>query len=106
MTMGKREAGGAKPSLWRKVLAAIGKCIGRVGTLNIVLVVVFGFFLWFNHQILDLAEQGAAVPESYACAVIAATLGECGICGWIRTTKDKRRDKEEKNDKPPTDAAG
>lgn len=104
--MGKREAGGTKPSLWRKVLAAIGKCIGRVGTLNVVLVVVFGFFLWFNHQILDLAKQGVAVPESYACAVIAATLGECGICGWIRTTKDKRRDKEDENNEPPTDAAG
>lgn len=104
--MGKREAGGTKPSLWRKVLVVIGKCIGRVGTPNIVLVVVFGFFLWFNQQILDLAKQGATVPESYACAVIAATLGECGICGWIRTTKDKRRDKEEKNNEPPTDAAG
>ena len=104
--MGKREAGGAKPSLWCKVLAAIGKCISRAGTLNIVLAVVFGFFLWFNHQILNLAKQGVTVPESYACAVIAATLGECGICGWIRTTKDKHGDKEDKNDEPPTDAAG
>ena len=52
------------------------------------------------------SKQGVAVPESYACAVIAATLGECGICGWIRTTKDKRRDKEGKNNEPPTDAAG
>ena len=104
--MGKRESGVTKTSLWRKVLEVLRKCISRVGTLNIVLVVVFGFFLWFNHQILDLAKQGAAVPESYACAVIAATLGECGICGWIRTTKDKRRDKEDKNNEPPTDAAG
>ena len=31
-------------------------------------------------------------PESYACAVIAATIGECGICGWIRTNKDRRRE--------------
>lgn len=33
------------------------------------------------------------MPESYACAVVAATIGECGICGWIRTTKDKRQDR-------------
>ncbi len=32
------------------------------------------------------------IPESYACAVIAATIGECGICGWIRTNKDRRRE--------------
>jgi hypothetical protein len=40
------------------------------------------------------------IPESYACAVVAATIGECGICGWIRTNKDRRREhqweKEEK----------
>ena len=26
------------------------------------------------------------------CAVIAATIGEAGICGWIRTTKDRKRE--------------
>lgn len=34
------------------------------------------------------------MPETYACAVVAATIGECGICGWIRTTKDKRQDRK------------
>lgn len=34
------------------------------------------------------------MPESYACAVVAATIGECGICGWIRTTKDKKLDRK------------
>ena len=32
------------------------------------------------------------MPETYACAVVAATIGECGICGWIRTNKDKKQD--------------
>lgn len=35
-----------------------------------------------------------SMPETYACAVVAATIGECGICGWIRTTKDKRQDRK------------
>ena len=35
-----------------------------------------------------------SMPESYACAVVAATIGECGICGWIRTTKDKKLDRK------------
>ena len=34
------------------------------------------------------------MPESYACAVVAATIGECGICGWIRTNKDKKQDRK------------
>ena len=35
-----------------------------------------------------------SMPETYACAVVAATIGECGICGWIRTNKDKRLDRK------------
>lgn len=34
------------------------------------------------------------MPETYACAVVAATIGKCGICGWIRTNKDKRLDRK------------
>ena len=34
------------------------------------------------------------MPETYACAVVAATIGECGICGWIRTNKDKKQDRK------------
>ena len=49
-------------------------------------------FVWFNWQMLEIFREYASIPESYACAVIAATIGECGICGWIRTNKDRRRE--------------
>lgn len=48
--------------------------------------------MWFNWQMLCIYREYASIPETYACAVIAATIGECGICGWIRTNKDKNRD--------------
>lgn len=78
----------------------------KIGTLNLILVVMFIFFLWFNWQMISLYKEANSIPETYAVAVVGATIGEAGICGWIRTTKDKRRDKEDENDKPPTDAAG
>ena len=32
--------------------------------------------------------------------IVAATIGECGICGWIRTNKDKQQDRKwEKEDR-------
>lgn len=40
----------------------------------------------------DGAAELLGIPETYACAVIAATIGEAGICGWIRTTKDRKRE--------------
>ena len=73
------------------------KCIG---TLNIVLIAVGLFFVWFNSQLLDIFREQGMIPETYACAVIAATIGECGICGWIRTNKDRNREREwEKEDR-------
>lgn len=73
--------------------------IGRIGTLNIILIVVGAFFVWFNWQMLVIFQNQGAIPETYACAVIAATIGECGICGWIRTTKDRQRERKwEKED--------
>ena len=38
--------------------------------------------------------MAAAVRMAYAQRGYAAIGGECGICGWIRTNKDKRQDRE------------
>ena len=70
----------------KKVVAAVKK----VGTLNLVLILVGAFFVWFNWQMILVFREYGSMPETYACAVVAATIGECGICGWIRTNKDKR----------------
>ena len=66
--------------------------ISKIGTLNLILILVGAFFAWFNWQMLQIFREMGCIPETYACAVIAATIGECGICGWIRTNKDKQRD--------------
>ena len=68
--------------------------IGKIGTMNLILILVGAFFVWFNWQMLEIFREYAAIPETYACAVITATIGECGICGWIRTNKDKQQDRK------------
>ena len=76
------------------LLTRIKAKFSKVGTLNIVLIIVGAFFVWFNWQMLDTFRLQGAIPEAYACAVIAATIGECGICGWIRITKDRQRERK------------
>lgn len=76
----------------RHQLRKIKELFSKVGTLNLILIIVGAFFVWFNWQMLCIYREYASIPETYACAVIAATIGECGICGWIRTNKDKNRD--------------
>lgn len=85
-----------KVSLWTKLKRKAAK----VGTLNVILIFVFGIFLWFNSRMLQIYEAQGQIPETYACAVVASLIGECGLCGWIRTTKDRRQERKwEKEDK-------
>lgn len=72
--------------------------IKQIGTLNLVLILVGTFFVWFNWQMILTFRMYGSMPETYACAVVSATIGECGICGWIRTNKDKRQDREWQKD--------
>jgi len=62
--------------------------------LDIALLLTFGFFLLFHFQMISLFREYGAIPESYAIAVVSATIGEAGICGWIRTTKLRHEDEE------------
>lgn len=79
------------------------RAICRMGTLNLVLVLVGAFFIWFNWQLLDIFRAFQSIPEMYACAVVAATIGEAGICGWIRTTKDRKREHQWEQDEKRAD---
>lgn len=74
-------------------IQSIRAALGKIGTLNLILIVVGAFFVWFNWQMIQMYRECGSIPETYACAVIAATIGECGICGWIRTNKDRKRER-------------
>ena len=78
----------------KKRLKKIVTTVKKVGTLNLVLILVGVFFVWFNWQMILAFRECGSMPETYACAVVAATIGECGICGWIRTNKDKQQDRK------------
>lgn len=82
------------------MMKRLKRFLNKIGTLNIILFLTGAFFVWFNWQMICLFRQCGSIPETYACAVVTATIGECGICGWIRTNKDKRLDRKwEKEDR-------
>lgn len=78
----------------KRIFKKLKRRLNKIGTLNIVLICVGTFFVWFNCQMLELYKTLGSIPETYACAIVAATIGEAGICGWIRTNKDKVRERE------------
>ena len=71
----------------------------KIKTLDVVLICVFGYMLFLNWQMIELFQQTGSAPETAWCALIAALIGECGICGWIRVSKDRNRERRwEKED--------
>lgn len=93
--MKRRNSQNKHPTLWGRVKGAFGK----IGTLNIVLLCVGAYTVYINWQMINVYRTCNGAPEAAWCALIAALIGECGICGWIKTSKEKHRNKcpEEKD---------
>ena len=70
----------------------------KIKTLDIVLLCVFGYMIYLNWQMLEVFKEFGSAPETAWCALIAALIGECGICGWIKTSKERNRRKKEETD--------
>lgn len=68
---------------------------GKRKTMDVVLVIIAIFLLFFVVAMLWLFYHTGAIPDTLCTCVFAACGGECGIMGWIKTTKERNRDREE-----------
>lgn len=63
-------------------------------TMNLILFIVAVAAFAFTVKMIHVFEQTGAEPSTLETCVFALLGGECGIMGWIKTTKDKKRDRE------------
>lgn len=71
-----------------------------LGTMDVILVIVGICLLAFTVEMIKTFHQYGAVPDTLVTCVFAALGGECGIMGWIKTTKDRNRERSwEQEDK-------
>lgn len=68
--------------------------LARFGTMNLILLIVGISLLWFTHRMILLYETTGGIPDTLVQCVFAVLGGECGVMGWIKTTKDKRQDRK------------
>lgn len=66
----------------------------KTGTMNFILAVIAVFLLGFIIVLLWLYYKTGSIPDTLCTCVFALCGGECGIMGWIKTTKDKREDRK------------
>ena len=64
------------------------------GVMNIVLIIVGVSLFAFTISMIQVFKEYGAVPDTLVTCVFAALGGECGIMGWIKTSKERRRERE------------
>jgi len=64
------------------------------GVMNIILVIVGVCLFAFTVAMIHIFTVYGAIPDTLVTCVFAALGGECGIMGWIKTTKDRRRERK------------
>ena len=64
-----------------------------IRTMDIILAVIAVFLLLFIVVMIWLYYQTGAIPDTLCTCVFAACGGECGVVGWIKTTKERQRER-------------
>lgn len=69
-----------------------------IKTMNLILIIIGVCLGAFTLEMIHLFYLYQTVPDTLITCVFAALGGECGIMGWIKTTKDKYREREWQNE--------
>lgn len=71
-----------------------------IGVMDIILIIVGISLLLFTISMIQIFREYGAVPDTLVTCVFAALGGECGIMGWIKTSKDRNKERRwEQEDK-------
>ena len=66
----------------------------NIRTMDVILVFISCFLLVFVVVILWLYYHTGGIPDTLCTCVFGICGGECGVMGWIKTTKDRQRDRQ------------
>lgn len=62
--------------------------------MDIILFVIACFLFVFVGFLLWLYYQTGGIPDTLCTCVFAICGGECGVMGWIKTTKERQRERQ------------
>lgn len=66
----------------------------QIKTMDVILAVIAVFLFLFIVAMVALYYITGAIPDTLCTCVFAACGGECGVMGWIKTTKERQRDRK------------
>lgn len=62
--------------------------------MDVILAFIAVFLLAFIVTMIILYYTTGAIPDTLCTCVFAVCGGECGVMGWIKTTKERQRDRQ------------
>lgn len=72
----------------------------KIGAMDVILIIVGIALFAFTLKMIDVFEKQGAVPDTLITCFFATLGGECGIMGWIKTNKDRNKERRwEQEDK-------
>lgn len=63
-------------------------------TMDLILIVVAVALVVFTLEMLRIYRETGGIPDTLCTCVFAALGGECGAMAWIKTTKERHKDRE------------
>ena len=71
-----------------------GKHVKTMKTMDKILIIIAVFLVMFTVTMIWLYKTTFGVPDTLITCVFAATTGELGVMGWIKTTKTRQQERE------------
>ena len=65
----------------------------HIGKMDLILVIMGITLLLFTQKMIQLFEMYQTVPDTLITMVFGVCGGECGVMGWIKTTKERQRER-------------
>lgn len=64
------------------------------GTMDVILIVIAVALFAFTMKMIAVFEQTGMIPDTLVTCVFAALGGECGAMAWIKTTKERQKERD------------
>lgn len=68
--------------------------LSRFGTMNLILVIIGTVLFAFTITVIDLFKNYGTIPDTLVTCVFGVLGTECGAMAWIKTSKEKNRDRK------------
>lgn len=72
----------------------VGRHEKSMNTMDKILLIIGIFLLLFTIIMIWMFSTYNTVPDTLITCVFAATTGELGVMGWIKTCKERKRERE------------